>query len=148
MRRTAWWGWEDSNLQPNDYQPLALSIHQRPACGISWLRANSFKRKLYDALRAMEYAGFSPGITSGFRDDSKLFFVRIDPLPEDLASSGLFALNRKISVYVRLHGGAGRTRTSNQTVIAETRVNQGLALIDLPAEWSRQLHQMLGLPAR
>jgi hypothetical protein len=24
----------------------------------------------------------------------------------------------------------------------------GLALIDLPAEWSRQLHQMLGLPAR
>jgi hypothetical protein len=82
--KIAWWGWEDSNLQPNDYQPLALSIDQRPACGISWLRANSFKRKLYDALRAMEYAGFSPGITSGFRDDSKLFFVRIDPLPEDL----------------------------------------------------------------
>jgi hypothetical protein len=25
-------GWEDSNLQPNDYQPLALSIDQRPAC--------------------------------------------------------------------------------------------------------------------
>jgi hypothetical protein len=29
----------------------------------------SFKRKLYDALRAMDDAGFSPGITSGFRDD-------------------------------------------------------------------------------
>ena len=28
-----------------------------------------FKRKLYDALRAMDDAGFSPGITSGFRDD-------------------------------------------------------------------------------
>jgi hypothetical protein len=21
LRRTAWWGWEDSNFQPNDYQP-------------------------------------------------------------------------------------------------------------------------------
>jgi hypothetical protein len=28
-----------------------------------------FKRKLYDALRAMDDAGFSPGITSGFRDN-------------------------------------------------------------------------------
>ena len=28
-----------------------------------------FKRKLYNALRAMDDAGFSPGITSGFRDD-------------------------------------------------------------------------------
>lgn len=28
-----------------------------------------FKRKLYDALRAMDDAGLSPGITSGFRDD-------------------------------------------------------------------------------
>jgi hypothetical protein len=26
LRKTAWWGWEDSNLQPNDYQPPALSI--------------------------------------------------------------------------------------------------------------------------
>ena len=37
LRETAWWGWEDSNLQPIDYQSLALSIDQRPACGISWL---------------------------------------------------------------------------------------------------------------
>ena len=29
----------------------------------------SFKRKLYHALRAMDDAGLSPGITSGFRDD-------------------------------------------------------------------------------
>jgi hypothetical protein len=26
---TAWWGWEDSNFQPNDYQSLALSTEQR-----------------------------------------------------------------------------------------------------------------------
>jgi hypothetical protein len=36
-----------------------------------------------------------------------------------------FALNREIPVCAGLRGGAGRTRTSNQTVIAETRVNQG-----------------------
>jgi hypothetical protein len=34
------------------------------------------------------------------------------------ASSGLFALNREISVCLRLRGGAGRTRTSNQTIIS------------------------------
>jgi hypothetical protein len=29
---TAWWGWEDSNFQPNDYQSLALSsLHRWPA---------------------------------------------------------------------------------------------------------------------
>jgi hypothetical protein len=33
-------------------------------------------------------------------------------------SSGLFAPHREISVCVRLRGGAGRTRTSNQTVIS------------------------------
>jgi hypothetical protein len=26
LRKTVWWGWEDSNFQPNDYQPPALSI--------------------------------------------------------------------------------------------------------------------------
>jgi hypothetical protein len=26
LMATAWWGWEDSNFQPNDYQPLALTI--------------------------------------------------------------------------------------------------------------------------
>jgi hypothetical protein len=34
---------------------------------------------------------------------------------------GLFAINREISVCVRLRGGAGRTRTSNQTVICRHR---------------------------
>jgi len=42
------------------------------------------------------------------------------------ARHGVFAgSSQEISVCVRLRGGAGRTRTSNQTVIAETRVNQG-----------------------
>jgi hypothetical protein len=31
LRETAWWGWEDSNFQPNDYQPPALSIEQSGA---------------------------------------------------------------------------------------------------------------------
>src|SRR4029077_10736980 len=35
------------------------------------------------------------------------------------AMSGLFALNREISVCVRLRGGVGRTRTSNQAVIVK-----------------------------
>jgi hypothetical protein len=35
------------------------------------------------------------------------------------ASSGLFALNREISVCAGLRGGVGRTRTSNQAVIGK-----------------------------
>jgi hypothetical protein len=31
LRETAWWGWEDSNFQPNDYQPPALSIEHSGA---------------------------------------------------------------------------------------------------------------------
>ena len=31
LHGNAWWGWEDSNLQPNDYQPLALSIEHSGA---------------------------------------------------------------------------------------------------------------------
>jgi hypothetical protein len=31
LHETAWWGWEDSNFQPNDYQPPALSIEQSGA---------------------------------------------------------------------------------------------------------------------
>jgi hypothetical protein len=34
------------------------------------------------------------------------------------ASSGQFALNREISVCAGLRGGAGRTRTTNQTIIS------------------------------
>jgi hypothetical protein len=31
LHETAWWGWEDSNFQPNDYQPPALSIEHSGA---------------------------------------------------------------------------------------------------------------------
>ena len=47
-----------------------------------------------------------------------------EPMPalllpdEQAASSGLFALNREISVCAGLRGGVGRTRTSNQTIIS------------------------------
>src|SRR6516165_2308445 len=39
LRKTAWWGWEDSNFEPNDYQPPAQSQRRtEPACGdFSWL---------------------------------------------------------------------------------------------------------------
>jgi hypothetical protein len=36
------------------------------------------------------------------------------------AGSGLFALNWEISVRPRMRGGAGRTRTSNQTIISRS----------------------------
>jgi hypothetical protein len=52
----------------------------------------SFKRKLYGALRAMDEAGFSPGITSGFRDNYR----------QDLASGNKAASD---SSY---HGGSRR----------------------------------------
>ena len=26
LHKTAWWGWEDSNFQPNDYQLLASEV--------------------------------------------------------------------------------------------------------------------------
>ena len=37
------------------------------------------------------------------------------------ASSGLFTPNREISVYVRLRGGAERTRTFSQAVMSQYR---------------------------
>jgi hypothetical protein len=35
------------------------------------------------------------------------------------ANSGLVAKNQEISIYVRMRGGLGRTRTSNQVVMSE-----------------------------
>jgi hypothetical protein len=38
LRRTAWWGWEDSNFQPNDYQLLASEVPEvagLPVCSRS-----------------------------------------------------------------------------------------------------------------
>jgi hypothetical protein len=48
-----------------------------------------------------------------------------DACPRETRFCAVETASREISVCTRLRGGAGRTRTSNQTVIAETRVNQG-----------------------
>jgi len=54
-------GWKD----PNAAQKAGMSVKDYVIGGID----RDFRRKLYIALRAMDDAGFSPGITSGFRDD-------------------------------------------------------------------------------
>jgi hypothetical protein len=53
--------WKD----PKAAQKAGMSLKDYVIGGMD----GGFKRKLYNALRAMENAGFSPGITSGFRDD-------------------------------------------------------------------------------
>ena len=54
-------GWKD----PKAAQKAGMSLKDYVIGGID----RDFRRKLYNALRAMDEAGFSPGITSGFRDD-------------------------------------------------------------------------------
>ena len=54
-------GWKD----PKAAQKAGLSLKDYVIGGMD----RGFKRKLYDALRAMDDAGFSPGITSAFRDN-------------------------------------------------------------------------------
>ena len=54
-------GWKD----PIAAQKAGMSLKDYVIGGID----RGFKRKLYSALRAMDDAGFSPGITSAFRDD-------------------------------------------------------------------------------
>jgi hypothetical protein len=54
-------GWKD----PIAAQKAGMSLKDYVIRGMD----GGFKRKLYNALRAMDDAGFSPGITSGFRDD-------------------------------------------------------------------------------
>jgi hypothetical protein len=53
--------WKD----PKAAQKAGLSLKDYVIGGME----RDFKQKLYGALRAMEQAGFSPGITSGFRDN-------------------------------------------------------------------------------
>jgi hypothetical protein len=53
--------WKD----PQAAQKAGLSLKDYVIGGMD----RGFKRKLYHALRAMDDAGLSPGITSGFRDD-------------------------------------------------------------------------------
>ena len=54
-------GWKD----PKAAQKAGMSLKDYVIGGMD----RGFKRKLYNALRAMDDAGLSPGITSGFRDD-------------------------------------------------------------------------------
>ena len=54
-------GWKD----PIAAQKAGMSLKDYVIGGMD----RGFKRKLYNALRAMDDAGLSPGITSGFRDD-------------------------------------------------------------------------------
>jgi len=54
-------GWKD----PKAAQKAGMSLKDYVIGGID----RDFRGKLYNALRAMDDAGFSPGITSGFRDD-------------------------------------------------------------------------------
>jgi hypothetical protein len=53
--------WKD----PKAAQKAGMSLKDYVIGGMD----KDFRRKLYDALHAMETAGFSPGITSAFRDD-------------------------------------------------------------------------------
>ena len=53
--------WKDSKAA----QKAGMSLKDYVIGGMD----RGFKRKLYDALRAMDDAGFSPGITSAFRDN-------------------------------------------------------------------------------
>jgi len=54
-------GWKD----PKAAQKAGMSLKDYVIGGMD----RDFRAKLYSALRAMDEAGFSPGITSGFRDD-------------------------------------------------------------------------------
>ncbi len=54
-------GWKD----PKAAQKAGMSLKDYVIGGMD----RDFRGKLYNALRAMDAAGFSPGITSGFRDD-------------------------------------------------------------------------------
>jgi len=54
-------GWKD----PKAAQKAGMSVKDYVIGGMD----RDFRAKLYNALRAMDEAGFSPGITSGFRDD-------------------------------------------------------------------------------
>ena len=54
-------GWKD----PKAAQKAGMSLKDYVIGGMD----QEFRRKLYTALRAMDDAGLSPGITSGFRDD-------------------------------------------------------------------------------
>jgi hypothetical protein len=80
-----------------------------------------FKLKLYHALRALDDAGLSPGITSGFRDDYR-----------QSIASGLKASSNSSYHGGSLHGGYGHGLAADiVSVKGETRAEQFRASEDL-----------------
>ncbi|MGA7082837.1 MAG: peptidase M15, partial [Pseudolabrys sp.] len=73
-------GWKD----PKAAQKAGMSLKDYVIGGMD----RDFKRKLYSALRAMADAGFSPGITSGFRDDYRQELARGNKAAADSSYHG------------------------------------------------------------
>ena len=72
--------WKD----PKAAQKAGMSLKDYVIGGMD----RDFKRKLYDALHAMEDAGFSPGITSAFRDDYRQELARGNKAAADSSYHG------------------------------------------------------------
>ena len=72
--------WKD----PKAAQKVGMSLEDYVIGGMD----RDFKRKLYDALHAMEDAGFSPGITSAFRDDYRQELARGNKAAADSSYHG------------------------------------------------------------
>jgi len=73
-------GWKD----PKAAQKAGMSLKDYVIGGMD----RDFRRKLYNALRAMDDAGLSPGITSGFRDDYRQELASGDKAAPDSSYHG------------------------------------------------------------
>jgi hypothetical protein len=73
-------GWKD----PKAAQKAGMSLKDYVIGGMD----RDFRRTLYNALRAMDDAGFSPGITSGFRDDYRQELASGDKAAPDSSYHG------------------------------------------------------------
>ena len=73
-------GWKD----PKAAQKVGMSLQDYVIGGMD----RGFRRTLYNALRAMEDAGLSPGITSAFRDDYRQELASGDKAASDSSYHG------------------------------------------------------------
>jgi hypothetical protein len=73
-------GWKD----PKAAQKAGMSLKDYVIGGMD----RDFRRTLYNALRAMDDAGLSPGITSGFRDDYRQELASGDKAASDSSYHG------------------------------------------------------------